>query len=244
VSASPLRKRVTEHRHTTLLVAIVTLFALRPLIGDSQLGPLAFSVTVLVVLLLALYAIRIDELVGEPRILLAARRRRDRVAWGLAMLAIIERVAMVVVQNRKLTIVGSVCWLMLLCFVLWNLWQSILRQKDVTGETISLAISIYLLFGLTWGILYAVIFEFQPQAFSFGGAPFLTGAASNDPRQVFPVFIYFSLTTLSTIGYGDITPVTLQARYAAVAEGITGQLYLAILVARLVGISASRKETT
>ena len=43
---------------------------------------------------------------------------------------------------------------------------------------------------------------------------------------------YFSLTTLSTVGFGDITPVTLQARYAAVAEGITGQFYLAILVAR------------
>jgi hypothetical protein len=43
--------------------------------------------------------------------------------------------------------------------------------------------------------------------------------------------IYFSLTTLSTIGFGDITPITLQARYAAVAEGITGQFYLAILVA-------------
>jgi hypothetical protein len=44
------------------------------------------------------------------------------------------------------------------------------------------------------------------------------------------------LTTLSTIGFGDITPVSLQARYAAVAEGITGQLYFAILIARLVGL--------
>ena len=49
---------------------------------------------------------------------------------------------------------------------------------------------------------------------------------------MFPIFIYFSLTILSTIGFGDITPLTLQARYAAVAEGITGQFYLAILVAR------------
>jgi hypothetical protein len=55
-------------------------------------------------------------------------------------------------------------------------------------------------------------------------------------QTVLPIFVYFSLTTLSTIGFGDITPVTLQARYAAVAEGITGQLYLAILVARLVGM--------
>jgi len=54
--------------------------------------------------------------------------------------------------------------------------------------------------------------------------------------QTFPVFLYFSLTTISTIGFGDITPLTLQARYAAVAEGITGQFYLAILVARLVAL--------
>jgi hypothetical protein len=53
---------------------------------------------------------------------------------------------------------------------------------------------------------------------------------------VFPILLYFSLTTLSTVGFGDITPLTLPARYAAVAEGITGQSYLAILVARLVGM--------
>jgi hypothetical protein len=51
---------------------------------------------------------------------------------------------------------------------------------------------------------------------------------------------YFSLTTLSTIGFGDITPLTLQARYLAVAEGITGQFYMAILVARLVGLQMSQ----
>ena len=59
-------------------------------------------------------------------------------------------------------------------------------------------------------------------------------------QQLFPVLVYFSLTTLATIGYGDITPVTLQARSAAVAEGITGQFYLAILVARLAGLYMSR----
>ncbi len=71
--------------------------------------------------------------------------------------------------------------------------------------------------------------DLQLNAFSFGAA----GPTSE--QQTIPVLIYFSLTTLSTIGFGDITPLTLQARYAAVAEGITGQFYLAILVARLVG---------
>jgi hypothetical protein len=59
-------------------------------------------------------------------------------------------------------------------------------------------------------------------------------------QHFFPIFGYFSLTTLSTIGFGDITPLTLQARYEAVAEGITGQFYMAILVARLVGMQMSR----
>jgi hypothetical protein len=49
--------------------------------------------------------------------------------------------------------------------------------------------------------------------------------------------------TVSTIGFGDITPLSLQARYAAVAEGVTGQFYLAILVARLVGLQMSRFDT-
>ena len=68
-------------------------------------------------------------------------------------------------------------------------------------------------------------------------------AGSSQPTEYqnfFPIFGYFSLTTLSTIGFGDITPLTLQASYAAVAEGITGQFYRAILVARLVGMQMSR----
>ena len=52
-----------------------------------------------------------------------------------------------------------------------------------------------------------------------------------------------SLTTIATVGYGDITPLTLQARYAAVAEGIAGQFYLAILVARLVGMQMSQSAS-
>jgi hypothetical protein len=58
------------------------------------------------------------------------------------------------------------------------------------------------------------------------------------------VLLYFSLTTLATVGYGDVLPVSLQARYAAVAEGITGQFYLAILVARLVAIQVGSLQAS
>jgi hypothetical protein len=106
-----------------------------------------------------------------------------------------------------------------------------------------MSISIYLLLGLTWGILYVVIFQLDPHAFNLGASSSLAGAVAENELLVFPTLIYFSLTTISTIGFGDITPLTLQARYAAVAEGITGQFYLAILVARLVGMHIAASVT-
>ena len=121
--------------------------------------------------------------------------------------------------------------------VTWAELRSVMKHRAVTTETLSMSVSVYLLIGLTWGLLYSVIFQYQPAAFNLGASA--PGAAPLPPGQLFPIFIYFSLTTLATIGFGDITPLTLQARYAAVAEGITGQLYLAILVARLVGMHMS-----
>jgi voltage-gated potassium channel len=226
---------IRRRRHTALLVAIVTAFGTRPLIGDAGAAPYIYSIALLLLMLVALYAIQVDELVGDRVRLLAARRRRGIVGWTLAVVAIAERLATTVSANPILYRISTICWMLFFGFVTWTELRSVLRQKEITTETISMSISVYLLFGVTWGMLYAVIFELHPDAFSLGGAPL---QASN-PQQLFPVFVYFSFTTLSTIGYGDIAPVTLQARYAAVAEGITGQFYLAILVARLVGMQMS-----
>jgi voltage-gated potassium channel len=114
----------------------------------------------------------------------------------------------------------------------------VLKQKTITRESISMSVSVYLLLGLTWGLFYILLYDFQPHAFSFGSAP------APPVQEIIPVLTYFSLTTLATVGYGDITPVTLQARYAAVSEGIAGQFYLAILVARLVGMQMSQSASS
>jgi Ion channel len=231
-----VRSRILPRRHTILLGAIVVAFLVRPLIGHTSVGLLVFSTTFMALLLLSLYTIQVDELVGDRDVLLAERRRRSLVGWTLALLAIGERLLLVVAPSRHLYLVASLIWLLALCFVTWSELRSALRHKEVTGETISMSVSVYLMFGLNWALLYAVIFQLQPGAFRLDGSPFPPEGSSPDVLQVVPAFIYFSLITLTTIGYGDITPVTPQARYAALAEGITGQLYLAILVARLVGL--------
>jgi Ion channel len=228
--------RLAPRRHTVLLVALVSAFLVRPLIGDSGAGPIMFSTAMLVLLLLALYNIDVDELMGERETLLVQRRGRGVVAWTLAVPAIVERFAIAIAPSPLLYLAGSILWLLLFAYITWNELRAVLKQKEITREVISMSISVYLLFGLTFGLFYIVLHDLQPNAFKFGAA----GPAPE--QQVIPVLIYFSLTTLSTIGFGDITPVTLQARYAAVAEGITGQFYLAILVARLVGMQMSQSS--
>ena len=229
-----VHRRLAPHRHTVLLVAIVAAFLVRPLIGDSPASAALFSLAILQLLLLALYNIEVDELVGDRQTLLAQRRRRSIIAWMLAVPAIAERFAIAVAPSHSLYLAGSIFWLLLFGYITWSELRAVLKQKEITREVISMSVSVYLLFGLTFGLFYIVLHDLQNNAFSFG-----TGSPPSE-QQAIPVLIYFSLTTLSTIGFGDITPVTLQARYVAVAEGITGQFYLAILVARLVGMQMSQ----
>jgi len=237
------RSILQTRRHTTLLVAIVTLFALRPVIGDAPGATVVFNIAIMVLLILALYTVQVDELVGERETLLAQRKRRSRAAWVLGGFALGERLLAVMAPSMALYRIASITWLLFFAFITWTELRAVLKQKEITSETISMSISVYLLLGLTWGLLYIMIFQYHPQAFNFASGAVSSADVLHDERRAFPVFIYFSLTTLSTVGYGDITPVSLQARYAAVAEGITGQFYLAILVARLVGMQMSRAPT-
>jgi amino acid transporter len=237
-SQAALRRYLAPRRHSALLVAIVALFMVRPLIGDGGLASAVFSIALLALLLFALYAIQVDELVGERATLLAQRRRRSIIGWALAVPATAERLAVIFVRSPALYLTGTIMWLLLFVFITWHQLRGVLKQKEITSETISMSISVYLLLGFTWGLFYILLHHLQPLAFNLGGPPAPDSGAPE--QQAFPVLIYFSLTTLSTIGFGDITPLSLQARYAAVAEGITGQFYLAILVARLVGMQMSR----
>ena len=233
-----IHRHFVARRHTALLMAIAGMFAVRPLIGETAAAAIVFSLATLLVLLAALLTIQVDELVGVREALLVQRRRRSLVGWALAVPAVADRLWMLLLpSSRRLVLVGSIFWLLFFSYVTWIQLRSLLKQREITGETISLSILVYLLLGLTWGLLYIVIFTRHPEAFSLGTSPKIS------EEQIFPIFIYFSLTTLSTVGFGDITPLSLQARYAAVAEAITGQFYLAVLVARLVGMQMSRAAT-
>src|SRR5271165_1560186 len=114
----------------------------------------------------------------------------------------------------------------ILAIALVLLSQVLFRKGPVTLNRIQGAIAVYLLFGIGWAHAYHIAEIVHPGSFNSAA-----GTMSNISD-----WGYFSFVTLSTVGYGDITPVRPIARSLAVAEALTGQLYLAITIARLVAM--------
>jgi hypothetical protein len=93
---------------------------------------------------------------------------------------------------------------------------------------------VYLFIGFMWAMLFALLDQLQPGSFHFPET-WTQGPAGADTAR----YVYFSFVTLATLGYGDIVPKTVDASGLVVAEAVVGQLYLTVLVARLVGLHLS-----
>jgi Ion channel len=134
---------------------------------------------------------------------------------------------------RWSSLASLIFMVLLTLFVLHNVFMD---DKPVTGHRIRGAIAAYLLFGITWSILYGLLDQMLPQAFSIS----VNGGAYDPERK--ESLIFFSFVTLTTVGYGDITPTHDISRMFAVMEALVGQLYPATLLARLVSLEVSHRS--
>lgn len=138
-------------------------------------------------------------------------------------------------------VVVFACTTVFLTLVTVVVLVGLFRYETVTADTIVGAICAYLLLGVTWASAYAVVVLLSPGAFSVSPALAASARWGETALPVMPLLQYYSFVTLSTMGFGDITPLTPAARLVSVLEGITGQMYLAIVIARLVSMRISRK---
>jgi hypothetical protein len=113
-------------------------------------------------------------------------------------------------------------------FVLFVLLRGVSRERTVSVDAVAAALCGYLVAGAAFGHVYSLIDEIAPE--SFGGLD-----RSKGQVETHVLLTYFSFITLTTVGYGDITPRGDTARAVAMVEAVTGQFYLAVLVADLVG---------
>jgi hypothetical protein len=221
---NPVLKRLRFRRFSTvqLLVALVVLLISAPFVEELEGGHLILSALFSLVLLAAVFAV-------------ADRKRTLLIALVLAVPALTARWTNHFRPDLVHPSVFLVCALLLLAFVIGHLLHFVLRAPVVTVEVLCASIAAYLMLGLTWTVAYWLVDQVTPGgAFSF-----------NTERGVHSINgftgFYFSFITLSTVGYGDITPVSRAARWLAAIEAMTGLLYVAVLIARLVSLYSRTK---
>jgi len=127
-----------------------------------------------------------------------------------------------------------------LAYTILLVLQFILSSQRVNYNTICASLCAYLLIGVFWANVYSFTAIVDPASFKFGlveedgGETMRFGGA----HSIYP--IYYSFVTLTTLGYGDIVPISAAARMFAAVEAVMGQIYLAVLVARLVGLQIAQ----
>jgi voltage-gated potassium channel len=218
-------KPITQKNNFYYLTAGLVLMLLVAAVVEHYPGPLASIViqaSTVVMLLAGVYGFR---------------RTRSRFIAGIGFLGI---VLVLVLAGMFMDFAGLryTHLLVLLAFFVWTT-RVAARQVLFTGSIdlnkIVGAICIYLLLGLIWALLYLFIAELSPSAFNgFEQAPW---------TENFFSAIYYSFVTLTTLGYGEITPALPIARFLAFMEAIVGVFYIAILVASLIGVRLSEFQS-
>jgi hypothetical protein len=218
-------KKILDQRFAGLLAALVLDLLLSPFIEGSYLGRLLFNLLTTVVLISALYTVSVGQ-------------RINRVALALWALAIVGLWLDYLTPQFSLLTHAPILALFFIAYAAYRILVYVLRQDEVTPEIIYAALSVYLMIGLVWAMLHFGLESIQPG--SYNGLNKVGGYAGG----LGSAFNYYSFVTLTTLGYGDVTPVTAAARSLSYVEALMGQLFLAVLIARLVGlhIAHSMKE--
>ncbi len=130
-----------------------------------------------------------------------------------------------------LRLVGDCCSILFFAFTISIILSTLFREVEVTLDVIYGAIVVFLLMAIMWAFMFDVISTLRPDSFQ---------VTANSLHGTRVQFIYYSFVTITTVGYGDILPVSLTARAFSIVEMVVGQVYLVVLIARLVGINITQ----
>jgi len=213
----PIIRRILEGRFLFLVVSLLAYFALVPLLAEFLGARLLLDIFLTAVLVSGIYAV-------------SPHKRQRLITASIAVPLLVAVWFYRLVQIDILEYVGQGFLLLFLAYSIACILSFIFRAPKVTPNVVYAAIAVYLFLGLLWSDLYMILETLQQGSFRFLEGQ--TNATMND-------FSYFSFVTLTTLGYGDITPLTPKAKAFAMLEAVIGQLYLVVLVARLVGLQVA-----
>ena len=212
---------ISSWRFSLLLVALVTNILFAPLFGRVS-SHIAFTLLIVIMVFV----------LGDNRKVILSY-----IAFACALLFSWANLANN--ANPNILILSHLLAFFVLTFAIALIIKNIFSSDAVTIDTIAESLCAYLLLGIAFAVIYGLIDTLQPGSFisSLNGelVPF-SGEGDGLNR------IYFSFITLLTVGYGDIAPHTHPAKLTTIIEGFFGQIYLVVLIARLVGMHVSQRN--
>lgn len=204
-------------RSLLLLAAQVLLLLLMPILARVGDEGFVLSALLTLVLLAAVYGL--------------GSRRRVLIAGAILVVpALFQTWSGEVLDGWRYDALSGAAGLVFYVYAIITILAYVLRRGPVTLDRLYAAVSVYLLIGMTFAIAYMLLHRLSPPAFA---------SSTIDPIDN-QAIIYFSYVTLTTLGYGDVTPVLPLARSLAVLEAIIGVLFIAVFVARLVAALPGR----
>lgn len=225
--------KISKHRFTFLLVALLLLMLVAPTGHMLRVGGHGNWGGVLITLLFSMVLLAAIPVVSRTR-------RTIAIAVILVGPSIVLRTIDVFLHNEALQFAHLLTGVLFLLFAIMSIARHVFGTGRVTQNTVSASLCIYMLLGVLWATVYSLLELLEPGAFSFparGGSNF--GLAGSGAERAIDL-LYYSFTTLTTLGYGDIIPASAFARMFAVTEAVVGQVILVVLVAHLVGLHVAQ----
>ena len=213
-------QKLSETRFLILLVLILFMLVLTPFLDEFVQTRILRDVFLTAIFIFIIYSIRL-------------KRSQAIIAFVLALPLIVATWSAYFVEIKSLSLLTRIFGAFFFAYAAINILRIIANSEQVTSETIFAAIVAYMLIALMWAFLYMILELVSPGSFSFPEMGF---------REESMRFEYFSFITITTLGYGDITPLTNQASALTLIEAVVGQIYLVVLVAWLVGMHVSQRS--
>ena len=213
-------EQLLEARFLVLLILLLFLLVLTPFLNKFIETRILMDVFLTAIFIFIIYSIRL-------------KRSQAIIALFLVLPLIITSWSEYFVEIRTVSLLTRIFGALFFAYATINILRIIAKSEEVDRETIFAAIVAYLLMALMWAFLYMTLERVSPGSFSFPDK----GSWGEMMR-----YEYLSFVTITTLGYGDITPVTDQASALVLIEAFIGQIYLVVLVAWLVGMHVSRRS--
>jgi hypothetical protein len=214
--ASGYESVTTGRRFFLLFLFLLAVLLLYPYADSSRFGFYALRVVGSAVIVISVYAISL-------------RRSVLIFALILAVPALVQRFRLPEPTASTFSIINITLSFVFDVYVVVVIFRRVFAREQASSETVFGALCIYLLVGFSFASMYGMVAVLQPQAFYLDPHTNLHTVANRFD------FIYYSYGTMTSLGAAGITPVSAQARSLTVVEAILGVLYLAVLVARLIG---------